>query len=87
MNICGIKKLFTDTGDYMGDKIMTIDHNGITKIPLISNDAGCARVAQTTNIPASSVKNVKIRVSNTRSNSCVVTLCKRPYMVMVVVWS
>ena len=55
---------------HMGDKIMTIDHNGITKIPLISNDAGCARVAQTTKIPASSVKNVRIRVSNTRSNSC-----------------
>ena len=55
---------------HTGDKIMTIDHNGITKIPLISNDAGCARVAQTTKIPASSVKNVRIRVSNTRANSC-----------------
>ena len=49
---------------------MTIDHNGITKIPLIANDTGCARVAQTTNIPASSVKNVRIRVSNTRANYC-----------------
>jgi hypothetical protein len=27
---------------HTGDKIMTIDHSGITKIPLISNDAGCA---------------------------------------------
>ena len=55
---------------HMGDKIMTIDHNGITTIPLISNDTGYARVAQTTKIPACSVKNVRIRVSNTRANSC-----------------
>ena len=32
---------------HMGDNVMTIYHNGITKNPLISNDTGCARVAQT----------------------------------------
>lgn len=47
---------------HMGDKTMTIDHNGITKIPLIANDIDCARVAQITKICASFVKNVRIRV-------------------------
>lgn len=46
----------------MGDKTMTIDHNGITKIPLMANDIDCARVAQIKKICASFVKNVRIRV-------------------------
>jgi hypothetical protein len=46
----------------MGDTTMTIYHNGITKIHVIAHDTGGARVAEKTKIPASSNKNVRIRV-------------------------
>jgi hypothetical protein len=46
----------------MGDTTMTIYHNGITKIHAITNETGGARVAEITKIPASSNKNVRIRV-------------------------
>jgi hypothetical protein len=46
----------------MGDTTMTIYHNGITKIHVIANDTGGAQVAEITQIPASSNKNVRIRV-------------------------
>ena len=58
----------------MGDKTMTIYHNGITKIPVIANDTGCVRLAEITKIPTSSIKNVRIRVSNTRPNQCTMLL-------------
>ena len=47
---------------HMGDTTMTIYHNGITKIHVIANDTGGARVAEKTKIPASSNKNARIRV-------------------------
>jgi hypothetical protein len=46
----------------MGDTTMTIYHNSITKIHVIANGTGGARVAEITKIPASSNKNVRIRV-------------------------
>ena len=52
---------------HIGDKTMTIDHNGITQISLIANDTGCARLSKITKIPASSIKNVRINKSNTYS--------------------
>ena len=53
---------------HIGDKTMTIDHNGITKIPLIVNDTGCARASKIIKIPASSIKNVRINNSNTHTS-------------------
>jgi hypothetical protein len=47
---------------HMGDTTLTIYHNDITKIHVIANDTGGARVAEITKIPASSNKNVRIRV-------------------------
>jgi hypothetical protein len=47
---------------HMGDTTMTIYHNSSTKIHVIANDTGGARVAEITKIPASSNKNVRIRV-------------------------
>ena len=47
---------------HMGDTTMTIYHNSITKIHVIANDTGGARVAEITKIPASSNKNARIRV-------------------------
>ena len=46
---------------------MTIDHTGITKIPLIANDTGCARVSKIIKIPTSSIKNVRINNYNTNT--------------------
>ena len=50
---------------HIGDKTMTIDHTGITKIPQIANDTGCSRVSKIIKIPASSIKNVRINNYNT----------------------